>query len=99
MKREDLIAPENYNIIMEMERHATTSPDRMALIWKDEAGHTKEITYAELIKNTNKIGNAFLESGLKKGDKILVIIPRIIEAYEVYLAALKTGIVIRVQKC
>jgi len=94
MKKEDLIAPENYNIIMEMERHAKTSPDRLALIWKDEAGHTNEITYAERIKNTNKNGNAFLESGLKKGDKILVIIPRIIEAYEIYLAALKTGIVI-----
>src|SRR5699024_10872696 len=42
----------------------------------------------------NRIGNAFLESGLKKGDKVLVMIPRLIMAYEVYLAALKTGIII-----
>src|SRR5690625_1018489 len=93
MKREDLIAPEDYNIVMEMERYATDAT-RKALIWQDASGTTKEITYADLMKNANKIGNAFLGGGLQKGDKILVMIPRLIEAYEVYLAALKTGIII-----
>src|SRR5699024_2706072 len=32
--------------------------------------------------------------GLKRGDKILVMVPRLIETYEVYLAALKTGMVV-----
>ena len=41
------------------------------------------------MKNANKIGNVFLEKGLKKGDVVLIIIPRLIEAYQVYLAALK----------
>ena len=44
-----------------------------------------------LMKKANKIGNVFLEKGLKKGDVVLIIIPRLIEAYEVYLAALKVG--------
>lgn len=94
MKREELIAPENYNIVMEVERYVRTNPDRKALIWKNDAGLTKEITYMDLMKNINRIGNAFISSGLKKGDKILIMVPRIIEAYEVYLAALKTGIII-----
>lgn len=93
MNREDLIAPEQYNIVMEVE-HFATDPTKIALIWLDEAGRRKEITYAQLLKNVNKIGNAFLESGLRQGDKILVMIPRLIEAYEVYLAALKLGIVV-----
>ncbi|MBB6453252.1 acetyl-CoA synthetase [Salirhabdus euzebyi] len=93
MKREDLIAPEHYNIVMEMEKYAKDT-NRKALIFQDEMGSKKEITYEQLMKNTNKVGNAFLESGLKRGDKILVMIPRLIEAYEVYLAALKTGIII-----
>src|SRR5699024_4646269 len=37
---------------------------------------------------------AFIEQGLKRGDKILVMVPRLIETYEVYLAALKTGMVV-----
>ncbi|RJS60020.1 acyl--CoA ligase [Bacillus sp. PK3_68] len=93
MKREDLLAPEKYNIVMEVEKFAK-DPDRLALKWENEAGEKKEITYAQLIKNVNKIGNAFLASGLKKGDPILIMVPRLIEAYEVFLAALKTGLII-----
>ncbi|HLR80860.1 MAG TPA: acyl--CoA ligase [Bacillota bacterium] len=93
MNREDLIAPDNYNIVMEVERHAS-DPTKKALVWQNETNQTREVTYAELMISTNKIGNAFLEAGLKKGDKILIMIPRLVEAYEVYLAALKTGIVI-----
>lgn len=93
MKREDLIAPLDYNIVMEIEKYAM-DPQRKALIWQDDTGIIKEITYTSLMKNANKIGNIFVESGLKKGDKILIMIPRLIEAYEIYLAALKTGIII-----
>src|SRR5690625_3111807 len=93
MNREDLIAPDHYNIVSEIEKYAA-DPKKKALIWQDETGKTKDITYASLIKHANQIGNAFLASGLKKGDKLLIMIPRLIEAYEVYLAALKTGIII-----
>ncbi|WP_085991234.1 acyl-CoA synthetase MbcS [Oceanobacillus senegalensis] len=93
MKREQLIAPKDYNIVMEFEKYAN-DPDRRAVIWEDELGNVKEITYQQLLNNANKIGNALLELGLKKGDKLLVMMPRKIETYEVYIAALKTGIII-----
>ncbi|KKB42196.1 acyl-CoA synthetase MbcS [Bacillus thermotolerans] len=93
MKREDLLAPERYNIVMEVERFAS-DPNRLALKWQNEAGEEKEITYANLMKRANQIGHAFLESGLKKGDPILIVVPRVIEAYEIFLAALKTGLII-----
>jgi len=93
LNREDLIAPENYNIAMEIEAYAK-DPERKAVIWADDAGNTKEITYRQLIKNANKIGNIFLENGLTKGDKLLVMMPRLIENYEIYIAALKTGVIL-----
>ncbi|MDL4841842.1 acyl-CoA synthetase MbcS [Aquibacillus rhizosphaerae] len=93
MKKEDLIAPENYNIVMEMEEFAK-DPNRKALIWQDDQGNSEEITYERLIKNANKIGNVFKQNGLKKGDKVLVMMPRLIETYQVYIAALKAGIVL-----
>lgn len=93
MKREDLLAPEKYNIVMEVEKFAK-DPERLALKWESEDGQKKDITYAQLMKNVNKIGNVFLESGLKKGDPVLIMAPRLIEAYEVFLAALKTGLII-----
>lgn len=94
LKREDLIAPEHYNIFMEVEYYAQKDPNKPALIWKSESDQTIEVSYHQLLTNVNKIGNAFLEHGLKRGDKILVMTPRLIETYEIYLAALKTGIII-----
>ena len=93
MKNKNLIAPKDYNIVMEMERYIN-DPEKIALIYTDESIEKQEITYKRLIENTNKIGNILLNSGLKKGDKVLVMVPRLIESYEVYLAALKTGIII-----
>src|SRR5690625_5188251 len=78
---------------MEVEKYAKY-PDRKAIVWLDDKGKRKEITYTNLMEDVNQIGSAFLNSGLKRGDKILIMIPRLIEAYEVYLAALKTGIII-----
>ena len=74
MKKEHLIAPEMYNIVMEIEKYANES-DRKAIIWEDEQGNRKEITYQVLMRNANRIGNTFLEHGLKKGDKLLVMMP------------------------
>lgn len=93
MNRESLIAPEQYNLVSEVEKFAS-NPEKLALIWENEEGVNKKITYKDLLLNVNKIANVFTENGLKKGDVILVIVPRLIEAYEVYLAALKAGMVV-----
>ncbi|KRG11167.1 acyl-CoA synthetase MbcS [Staphylococcus sp. NAM3COL9] len=93
MNKQDLIAPESYNIVREIEKF-TADQSKKAVIFENEAGKTREITYTNLIKNANKVGNMFLKYGLKKGDKVLIMMPRCIETYEVYLAALKLGIII-----
>lgn len=93
MKREDLIAPEMYNLTQEIDKFAKDST-KVALNWLSDSGEKKEITYDGLMKSANKIGNALLSQGLHKGDKVLVIVPRLIEAYKVYVAALKAGLVV-----
>lgn len=93
MVYENLIAPKQYNIVMEFEKYAQDH-GRKAIILEDESGHIQEITYNQLMKNANKIGNALGQMGLEKGDKLLVMLPRCVETYEVYIAALKTGIII-----
>ena len=93
MKREDLIAPEQYNLVTEVERF-TNDPKKIALKWENESGEKKQVTYEQLLKQVNRAGNVFKASGLDKGDVVLVIVPRLIEAYVVYLAALKAGMVV-----
>ncbi|WP_370296677.1 AMP-binding protein, partial [Rossellomorea marisflavi] len=93
MKREELIAPETYNLVEEVERFAAKDGAK-ALLWMDEQGIEKQISYYDLIKVANKYGNVFIKEGFSKGDVLLVMVPRLIEAYAVYLAALKAGLVV-----
>ncbi|KKI91670.1 acyl--CoA ligase [Bacillus sp. SA1-12] len=93
MVREELLAPLSYNLVEEFEKYAADST-KVALLWESEQGEKKEITYRELLQKVNQIGNALISEGLKSGDKVLVVIPRVIEAYAVYLGALKAGLVV-----
>ncbi|WP_027964932.1 acyl-CoA synthetase MbcS [Halalkalibacillus halophilus] len=93
MNREELIAPETYNIVSEFEKYAD-GKGRTAVKYKSEHGEEASVTYDDLIERANKIAGALYGKGLNKGDKILVMIPRFIRAYEVYVAALKAGFVV-----
>lgn len=93
MKREQLVAPEMYNIVEEFEQYADDATMK-ALIYITEEGTKQEITYKELMKRANRAANVFVESGLVKGDVVLVMVPRMIEAYVIYIGALKAGLVV-----
>jgi acetyl-CoA synthetase len=86
-----LNAPEHYNIANEIDKHFS---EKQALIWENELGEQKTITYAELIKRANKLANGLTSLGLTKGDRVVVMTTRLIESYVIYLACLKAGIII-----
>ncbi|MFX3673240.1 MAG: acyl-CoA synthetase MbcS [Paenisporosarcina sp.] len=92
MGRENLIAPSTYNLVEEIEKY--TSDERLALIWESEDGKSKTITYKDLMDSSNQAANVFINSGLKQGDVVLVMVPRLIEAYVTYIGALKAGLVV-----
>ncbi len=51
-------------------------------------------TYPELNRRVNKLAHSLLARGLKKGDKVAVLMENSIEIIEVFLATAKTGIII-----
>lgn len=92
IEKVNLIAPEQYNITEELEKYALDSK-RQAIRWTSAEGESRILTYKELIENMNQYANALQSTGLKRGDRVLVVVPRVPEAYMVYLACLKSGIV------
>lgn len=93
MEQKDLIAPQRYNLAEEIRRFAT-GENRTALIYEDEAGNKNQISYDDLVKRANKVSHALQAQGLQKGDVMLVMVPRLIQAYTIYLAAIQAGIVV-----
>ncbi|NCU17132.1 acyl-CoA synthetase [Pallidibacillus pasinlerensis] len=88
---EDLMAPNKYNIVDDIERHYS---DKIALRFLSQNGEREEITYKEFIARGNKLANALKKIGLKKGDRVFVMVPRMIESYIIYYACWKNGLVI-----
>ncbi len=64
-------------------------PDKLA--FKDER---RSLTFKQLDERTNRLANALLGLGLKKGDKLSVVLQNCLEFVEVYLAGAKAGIVV-----
>lgn len=93
MKREELLAPEDYNVVSEIEKYADGT-NKKALIYVDSQGNKKEYTYDELMEDANRAAFVYEANGLKKGDILLVMVPRLIEAYVAYIGALKAGIAV-----
>lgn len=93
MKRQDLVAPKWYNITEEIEKYAQDTT-KNALIIFEENKDVQFITYAHLLERANQAAHVFTMQGLSKGDVILVMVPRSVEAYIVYIAALKAGLTI-----
>ncbi|WP_106534369.1 acyl-CoA synthetase MbcS [Planomicrobium soli] len=93
MKREELVAPEHYNLVQEIEKFAI-GDGKLAIVWENDKGEQKQITYDELIQRANRAANSFRKAGLEKGDVVLVMVPRLIEAYIAYIGALKAGLVV-----
>ncbi|MFX3617073.1 MAG: acyl-CoA synthetase MbcS [Sporolactobacillus sp.] len=91
MELQDLIAPEHYNLTSEIDRFDS---NKIALFWQDEAGNKKEVTYHDLIEKGKKFANVLGQLGIQKGDKIMTIVPRIIDAYVIYLGALRAGVAV-----
>jgi acetyl-CoA synthetase len=90
---ETLAIPEFYNIASIIDGYAEDRT-KVALYWENEAGEEKIIPYWKLRDKSNQVANGLRSLGLKKGDKVLILLPRIPEAYVSYLASLKLGLVV-----
>ena len=93
LNESDLIVSEYYNIANDIDGHAD-GEEKVAIYWEDHKQNSRTVTYQELRKLSNKFGNALKNMGLKKGDKVIVILPRLPETYIAVLAALKLGMII-----
>jgi len=70
--------------------HAKNIPNKLAM--KDWRGKT--LTYQELESRTNRLANGLLDMGLKKGDRVAVLLYNCAEYIEIDCALAKAGLVV-----
>ena len=74
-----------------VDRHARTTPDRIAVIAEGEDGEARTVTYAELGAMTNRLANALLARGVAAGDAVGLFLPMGVEVVAAFYAACKIG--------
>jgi len=68
---------------------AATHPDRVALVM---SGSGRSLTYAELDERSLRLAQYLRAAGLRRGDVVALVSDNCPEAYEVYWAALRSGL-------
>lgn len=77
-----------------IDRHLATKADQTAIIWEgDEPSDDKKITYRELHEEVCKFANVLKAQGIKKGDRVTIYMPMIVEAAYAMLACARIGAV------
>ena len=75
-----------------LDRHAKScKKDNIAIIWENEQGDTRKLTYEELYKEVNKFANALKSLGVQKGDRVGIYMPMVPEIVIGFIAAMKIG--------
>jgi acetyl-CoA synthetase len=65
--------------------------DRLALRWEDESGATAAYTFRDLQHAANRLSNALKELGVKRGDRVAIILPQRPETAIAYIAVFQLG--------
>lgn len=62
-----------------------------ALVYVDDAGAERKVSFQALKERSNKVANFLRSLGLRKGDRILLMMPNCVELFETLLGAMKVG--------
>src|SRR5579859_2103267 len=68
--------------------------DRVALWLVHEGSHEEKVSFAELARRSNQVANHLRALGVRRGDRILLMLGNVLPLWEVMLAAMKLGAVI-----
>jgi acetyl-CoA synthetase len=77
-----------------LDRHVQAGRgDRIAIHWRGEEGEERDVTYAELLADTQRFANVLRKHGVEPGDVVGIYLPMIPEVVVAMLACARIGAV------
>ena len=75
-----------------LDRHVEAGDgDRVAFHWRGEEGEEEDVTYADLLRDVQRLANALRDSGIAQGDVVGIYLPMIPEVVVAMLACARIG--------
>jgi acetyl-CoA synthetase len=83
--------PERYNIAQACCGQLAPERSRFALYWEDESGASAAYTFWDIQVAANRLSNALAALGVKRGDRVALILPQRPETAIAYMAIFQMG--------
>jgi acetyl-CoA synthetase len=75
-----------------LDRHVEAgNGDRVAYHWRGEDGEERDVTYADLLRDTQRLANVLRDRGVRAGDVVGIYLPMIPEVAVAMLACARIG--------
>jgi acetyl-CoA synthetase len=86
--------PARYNIGVDVcDRWAAHVPDQAAILEVNARGDVAPITYGQLRERSNRLANALASRGVRRGDRVAVLLPQMHQTAVAHIAVYKMGAV------
>ncbi len=86
--------PEYFNFATDViDRWAEYDRNKLAMIWANLQGEERKLTFRDLERLSTQAANLLLSIGMKRGDRALVLLPRLPEWWILSLAMIRIGVV------
>ncbi|MDB5080889.1 MAG: AMP-binding protein [Chloroflexi bacterium] len=85
--------PEYFNFAYDVVDTFAEDPDREMMYWVQDGGPERRLSYAYFRDRSAQAGRSLLKLGLKQGDTVFILMPRLPEWWESILGMMKAGIV------
>lgn len=87
--------PSHYNFAADViDRWAEQQPDKLAMLWVDDHGNEKRLSFRDISVASKRVANALTLQGVKRGDRVVVMLGRQVAWWEVFTACLRMGAVV-----
>ena len=86
--------PEFYNFGYDVvDEWAAKEPDKTAMLWVNQRGEEKRYSFGDMKRGSDLAARLLQDSGISKGDRVFVMLPRIPEWWILIVALIKLGAV------
>jgi acetyl-CoA synthetase len=85
--------PREFNIAHYACRRWAAERHRLALHWEDESGETRALSYWDLQQQANRLSNTLVHLGVRRGERVAILLPQRPETVVAYLACFQMGVI------
>lgn len=88
-----LTAPDDFNWAYDVIDRWAADPQHLAMWWVGPQGEERKLTFANFHQRSNQVANALDQLGVQRGDRVFIMLPRVVEWWETILGVMKIGAV------